>query len=185
MQICLFDTETTGLLKPKSAGLDQQPYIIEIYACVIDEEFQLLRSFETLYSVGFPLPEIIPKLTGINDKDLEGQPAFADMVDELATFFTGVDAMVAHNLQFDRSMLANQLLRCERLLNFPWPRHHICTVEKSMGVRGHRLKLSQLHEEMTGKGFADAHRAKNDVHALVRCFHGLVEQGFVNLDDYR
>jgi len=182
MEIAVFDTETTGLLKPSPAGLDKQPRIIELYACVIDEEFNMLREYESFYNIDFPLPDIIPKITGITDKMLIGQPRFMNEYGKLAEFFTGVDVMVAHNLNFDSSMLANELLRIDKLIKFPWPRHHLCTVEASMKVRGYRLKLSNLHQEMTGKGFADAHRARNDVMALVRSLHGLVEKGFVDLE---
>ncbi len=185
MEICIFDTETTGLIKPSPASLEKQPFITEFYGCVVNEDFELLREFETFYDVGFPLPEIITKITGIKDSDLVGQPKFGDKAVELAKFFTGVDMMVAHNVNFDRNMLANELLRCDSLVKFPWPRHHLCTVEKSMYIRGHRLKLSQLHKEMTGEDFKDAHRAKNDVHALVRSFHGLVEKGKIVLGDYK
>lgn len=183
MEILLFDTETTGLLKPSPAKLELQPYIIELYACVIDEDFNMLREFESFFSVDFKLDDIITKITGIKDETLIGKPTFRSKYTELAKFFTGVDAMVAHNLEFDKGMLGNELLRCDKLMQFPWPRHHICTVEKSMPVRGYRLSLAKLHQEITGKGFADAHRAKNDVYALVRCFHGLVEKGYIKLED--
>lgn len=183
MLICLFDTETTGLLKPSPAGLDQQPYIIELYACIVDENFKLQREFETFLNVDFPLEDIIKKITNITDEMLVGQPKFAEIADKFAEFMTGVDAIVAHNLNFDSSMLANELIRCDRLIKFPWPRHHICTVERTMGLKGYRLKLSDLHKEVTGKDFADAHRAKNDVHALVRAFRGLVDKGIIDLEN--
>lgn len=184
MQIALFDTETTGLLKPSPAKLHEQPHIIELYACVINEEFQLLREFESFFSIPIPFFSDITKWTGITEDMLKGKPSFAKKYKELAKFFTGVDLIVAHNMTFDEGMLANELLRIHKLIYFPWPRYHVCTVEKSMIVRGHRLKLSDLHEILTGKGFEGAHRARNDVHALVRCFHALVEQKYINLQDY-
>ena len=69
----------------------------------------------------------------------------------------------------------------DKLINFPWPKNHICTVEHSLHIKGYRLKLAQLHQELLGKGFENAHRAKNDVYALVRCFHALVERGDITL----
>ena len=38
----VFDTETTGLLKPEIVDLDQQPYIIEYYGAKIDKDFNLI-----------------------------------------------------------------------------------------------------------------------------------------------
>lgn len=184
MEILIFDTETTGLLKPSPAKLKTQPYIIELYACVLDENFKLLREFNSLFSVDFNLDPIITKITGLKDEDLKNQPVFIQKQKDLAKFFTGVDVMVAHNLEFDKSMLANELLRCDRLIQFPWSRHHVCTVEKSMNIRGHRLSLTNLHQELLGKQFSGAHRAKEDVHALVRCFHALIEKKYIELKDY-
>jgi len=128
------------------------------------------------------LPEIITKITGITDQDLVGKPTFADEYHKFAEFATGVDVMVAHNIDFDSSMLANELLRIDKLIKFPWPRHHICTVEQSMKIKGHRLKLSILYNIMTGKEFVDAHRAKNDVFCLVTTFRAMVDKGMIDLD---
>lgn len=186
MKIAIFDTETTGLLKPSPAPLEQQPEIIEFYSCVIDEDFNLIRELETLIKPSIPkLPDIIPKITGITDDMLIGQPSFLDVYPDLARFMTGVDMIVAHNLEFDAQMMANELLRIGKLIQFPWPRHHVCTVVKSIGVRGHRLKLSDLYEEATGKEFKDAHRAKQDVRGLFAGFRFLVQKGYVNFKDYQ
>ena len=185
MKIVLFDTETTGLIKPAPAGLDKQPYIIEIYACAIDEDFQLLGEYETYIKPPYKYDDKITKITGIEYESLLNEPTFAEVYPDLALLFTGADLMVAHNLPFDRNMLANELLRIEKLIKFPWPRHHLCTVEASFNIRGYRLKLMDLHQEMLGRGFQNAHRAKNDVHALVRCFHAMVEKGMVDLEKYK
>jgi len=184
MEIAIIDTETTGLLVPSPAGLEKQPQIIELYACIIDEDFNMLREYESFYNPGVPLPEIIPKITGITDDMLADQPTFSAEYPKLAKFFTGVDMMVAHNMNFDESMIANELLRVDKLIKFPWPRHHICTVEASMRLKGYRLNLTKLHKAITGKDFKDAHRARNDVMALVRSFHGLCNKGFIKLENY-
>lgn len=182
LEIALFDTETTGLLKPSPAGLDKQPEIIELYACIVDEEFNILREYESFYQIKNPLPEVITKITGITDDMLIGEPFFIDEYNNLAKFFTGVDMIVAHNLEFDTSMLANELIRIDKLIKFPWPRYHCCTVEASMKIKGYRLKLIDLYDIMVGGTF-DAHRAKNDVKALTDCFRGMVGKGIINLDN--
>ena len=185
MQIAIFDTETTGLLLSEPADIKLQPYIIEFSGVVINEDFTLLRELETFIRPPFKtLPEEITKITGIKSEQLENEPPFLAVYPLLAYFFTGIDILVAHNLPFDKGMLANELTRIEKLTQFPWPRHNICTVEKTFHINGYRLNLQRLHAEMTGSGFKDAHRAKNDVYALVRSFHGMVEKGIVNLEDY-
>lgn len=172
----LYDTETTGLLKPSANSVDEQPEIIELFACKIDDDFEILGEFSSLFKPKLSISEEITRITGLTNEDVRNAPAFAEKVDELAEFFTGVDELIAHNLPFDRSMLANELIRCDRLIQFPWPRIHTCTVELSMEIEQRRLNLASLHTYATGKPHEGAHRAKEDVYAVVRCYHWLQER---------
>ena len=172
----VFDTETTGLLKPSANSVDDQPEIVELYACMIDENFELLGEYESFYKPNIPLTEELTKIHGISNDMVAEAPTFADEAEKLAKFFTGADELIAHNLPFDRSMLANELIRCDRLIKFPWPRIHTCTVELAMPIEQRRISLSNLHKYACGAPHEGAHRAKADVHALVRCYHWLMER---------
>lgn len=172
----LFDTETTGLLKPSANSLDEQPYIIEIACVKIDEDFQRLDQYESFIKPPIPVSEEITRITGITQHQVNSAPTFDEVWRQLADFFVGVDTLVAHNLPFDRSMLANELLRIDRVLNFPWPPEHRCTVEMSLGIEQRRLNLAALHTHATGSKHDNAHRAMGDVYALVRCYHWLLNQ---------
>jgi DNA polymerase III epsilon subunit-like protein len=184
MLITIWDTETTGLLKPNAVSVKEQPHIIEFFGVQINENFEIQKEVEMLINPQIPLPEIITKITHITDDMLEKKNDFALSYRDIAGVFLGSDVSVAHNISFDDTMLANELLRIDKLINFPWPVHHVCTVQKSMSIRGHRLKLTELHEWATGKPLVDAHRAKQDVYGLVRCFHAMVEKGLISLKDY-
>lgn len=175
-----FDTETTGLLKPEANDINQQPYIIEIYCAKIDEDFQMLGEFHSFIKPPVQISEKITEITGISNEMVKGAPDFATVYTDLAKFFQGADEMIAHNLPFDRSMVANELLRINKLLNFPWPIKHTCTIEKSMPIEQRRMNLTRLHEHFFNKGFA-AHRAKDDVNAMIRCYHAMSEAGTYNL----
>lgn len=182
MIVTIFDTETTGLIKPKASDIKEQPYITEIYCLKVKQEgndFEVIGEFESLIKPPVPLSEEITRITGLTDHDLKDSPSFAKIAKELAEFHTGVDRMVAHNLAFDRSMLANELVRCGKVLNFPWPVQHVCTVEKTMHIEQRRLSLTKLHQELFGEDFPDAHRAKNDVLPLYRCYKELVKRGAI------
>jgi DNA polymerase III epsilon subunit-like protein len=172
----LFDTETTGLLKSDSNKIEEQPYITEFYACKIDEDYNIIGEFETFIKPPIPISREITKITGISEVDLKDAPKFSEVYSDLAEFFIGVDEMIAHNLPFDRSMVANELVRVNKLINFPWPIKHICTVEMSMGIEQRRINLNTLHQYATGKDIIGAHRAKTDVMALVRGYHWLMEE---------
>lgn len=174
-----FDTETTGLLKPNAVHLDEQPEIVEIYACMLDDDFNIIGEFDHLIKPKIPLTDELIRIHGITNEMLKDKPSFAEIFDEFAKFMTGADEIIAHNLAFDRSMIANEMLRIDRLLNFPWPRIHTCTVEMAMPIEQRRISLKNLHKYATGKEHEGQHRAKADVFALVRCYHWLLEREVV------
>lgn len=173
----VFDTETTGLPKPISVPLADQPQIIEFAAIKLDDKTLKERDrIEFLVNPGSPLPTEILKISKLTDDMLRGQPLFPSYYQQLVDFYLGEKFMVAHNLAFDRSLLSFELQRIDKLLQFPWPPRHICTVEASYYIHGYRLNLTKLHMHAFGKAFADAHRAMNDVEALVSCVRWLRKQ---------
>jgi DNA polymerase III epsilon subunit-like protein len=177
----IFDTETTGLILPGANDISKQPYITDIYchkqARDKDGNVLVTSIFHKLLKPPIPITAEITKITGVTDESRANSPSFVMIWEEMAEFFCGVDRMVAHNVAFDRSMLANELLRCDKVLKFPWPRQHICTVEKSLKYEQRRLNLTRLHEYLFGTGFVDAHTAKGDVVPLVRCYNEMVKRG--------
>ena len=175
-EIIVFDTETTGLLKPSAAGLEGQPYITEIYAVKIDENFEVIDELESYVNIPVDVPEFITKITGITNEKLRDAPSFEELAPDLCDLFTGSTEMVAHNLAFDKAMVGNQLIRAG-WGDFPFPEIETCTVQHSMSLEQRRINLTRLHELLLGHGFKDAHRAKSDVHALVRCYHKMRENG--------
>ena len=175
-RINIFDTETTGLLKPRAAGIQSQPYITEIYIVQVDEDFNILKELDSFIRIPVPVPEFITRITGIKDSDLVDAPTFEELLPCIKDIFEGSTEMVAHNLSFDKAMVGNQLVRAGET-DFPFPPKETCTVIKSMCLEQRRISLTRLHELLMGKGFKDAHRAKSDVMALVRCYHQMRERG--------
>jgi len=161
---------------PRAAGLKSQPYITEIYIVQVDEEFNILKELDSFVKIPVPVPDFITKITGIKDSDLVDAPTFEELLPDLFDIFEGSTEMVAHNLSFDKAMVGNQLIRigCKE---FPFPKIETCTVQKSMCLEQRRINLTRLHEILLGRGFPDAHRAKSDVQALVRCYHAMRERG--------
>ena len=181
----VFDTETTGLIDNCAIPLKSQPHIIELCAIklVIDRETRDVvdeAMWESLFHHG-PLKEETTKITGITTEMVADAPAFASKVDEMADFFLGAQAMVGHNLSYDRDMLEIELKRLARQTSFPWAPRHICTVEESETLTGFRLGLNDLHERLMGHRFNEHHRAKPDTQATARCFIKLVQQGVIRL----
>lgn len=167
----ILDCETTGLLKPVMAPLDQQPYIIELCAIKLNNiHMRPTAVFDQLFKPPTTIPEEITKITGLKNSDLVGKPSFTKMLPRLIDFFLGEPSIMAHNAAFDLGCLEVELRRVGKVTAFPWPPQQLCSVELSMSIKGHRLNLNSLHQLATGKPHEEgAHRAKADVEALIRC----------------
>ena len=182
MRIAVFDTETTGLLLPDNAPLEDQPKIIEFHMTVIDEEFNIIEQYDSMIDPGELVTEEITQITGIKNSDLEGKPLFADIADDIRAIMQDADISVAHNIAFDNGMVGNEFKRIDQ--EMPRAKYDICTVEVMREVTGRRISLTALHKQIFGSHFK-AHRAKNDVFALIRIFHHLTETGVIKLDLYK
>ena len=174
MSIIVIDTETTGLLKPEGTELIYQPYIIEVCAIRINNSFQRVGELITLVKPPIPISKKITSITHITDDMVKKSPSSPKLYRPLVDLFLGCHTLVAHNATFDVGMLKLELSRIEKQFNFPWPPIHYCTVEQSLHLKGHRLKLSELYELATGETeIKDAHRAEADVIALVESYRWL------------
>lgn len=170
MNIVVFDTETTGLVKPIPTDISLQPFMTEIFCYKLDENFKKISEFESLVKPPIPISKEITKITGISDETVANAPSFFEVYDALYDFFSDVDVVVGHNLAFDINIIHCELMRHDLDKKFCYPKTHICTVEKSYHLQNKRLKLSALYELLFGGKFENAHRARNDVLATVNCF---------------
>lgn len=171
----VFDTETTGLVQNSAQNLSMQPHIIELYGCLIEDDGTVLDQLEFLCHPGIEISAEITKITGIKNEDVKGEKAFKEYYNQLQSFVSRANAVCAHNLKFDLTMVEIEAQRLQQ--KFIWPENKICTVEATEYVKGRRLHLFELHELLFGENFEGAHRAKNDVQALVRCFVELRKKG--------
>lgn len=170
MKHFIFDTETTGLIKNSLMPLAKQPKVIELFAMVVDDEqdWAEVTTLHSYFDPKQPLPAIVTKITGITDAMVKGQPAFSSMWEPLEMALGISDAVVAHNLSYDIAMIN---FECKRIgVDVLWPQQRICTVECTESIRGHRLSLTKLHQELFGEAFENAHSAEKDVRALARCY---------------
>lgn len=173
----IFDTETTGLVDNTVMNQKHQPHIIELYGNVVNEAGDVIDEIEFLCNPGMKLPRIITKITGLKDADLIMQPPFKKNAEAVKAIIESCDSVVAHNLSYDYSLVEFEMGRCG--MKVEWPAIRICTVEETEWFKGHRLKLADLHEYLFNEPFPDAHRARNDVAALTRCFNELRKRGDV------
>lgn len=173
----IFDTETTGLIDNSVLPIKHQPQIIEFFGHIIDPEGNVIEELEFFCDPGKKLEPIITRITGIKSEDLVGHPPFSEFAPAVCALIGRSDSVVAHNLSYDWALVNMEMERCG--MKAEWPLTRICTVEETEWYKGHRLSLSALHEHLFGEVFEGAHRARQDVEALTRCFVELRKRGDV------
>jgi DNA polymerase III epsilon subunit-like protein len=162
------DFETTGLLLPIEAPLDQQPHIIEIGALRLDGQYRVIDSISELVRPPIPIDEELhKKITKLTNADLADRAIFAAWRPRLIDFFHGARVVYAHNMPFDLGMLTTELRRLNAQYAFPYPHEQVCTAEWSAQRYGKRLRLTQLYEKVIGTPLEQKHRAIDDCHALL------------------
>lgn len=177
----IFDTETTGLLQNRTMKDGALPEVIDFYGAVVDLAASveagspvILREYETLIKPSRPLGDkpnpgdkkTTTQITGITNEMLAQAPRFAEVAGNIAAILEAAPFGIAHNVSYDHEMIEIEMGRCGKAVR--WPRL-ICTVEATAYLKGKRLTLTALHEYLFSAPFPDAHRAKPDVAALIRC----------------
>jgi DNA polymerase-3 subunit epsilon len=182
MIVCVFDTETTGLIDNHVKRLDRQPEVIE-FACVWaqwDALDEIIESFETLvrpqYSRLADKPEK-EKPHGLTDEDLKDCLTFDQVSEKVLALLTGTQVVCGHNLSFDMEMMDIEYERLRRKI--AWPAARMCTVEQTIHITGNRIKLEDLHEMLLGHKHENAHRAMDDVMATLRCLREIRRKGWL------
>ena len=183
--IIIFDCETTGLDGPSATNIERQPHITELYAVRLTRDFKFVSEVDTIIKPPIPISEEITRITGISDDTVKDAPPFIKVYDKIYDLFEGVNYVVGHNVMFDLRLLKYELFRHDFEYKHHWPKHHICTVEKSKHYKNKRLTLQKLHEYLFGYEFTGAHRARTDVEATGKCFIEMVKRGDINLEEMK
>ena len=170
MKVLAFDTETTGLIESRLKRTQFQPHVIQFSGWLVDLEKDLvIDKFETF--IRPPSPDMldgegVKKSSKITWDMVQSNGDFSAYARLIREMIEKAPAVAAHNLVFDRDVIDVEMKRCG--IEVKWPERQICTVESTSHVNGYRLNLTDLHRELVGGDFEDAHDARADVAALVR-----------------
>jgi DNA polymerase-3 subunit epsilon len=110
MRQIVLDTETTGL------SPSQGHRIIEIGCIEIVNRRLTGREFHRFINPQRDIDEGAQRVHGISREDLEGQPLFSGVVDDLLEFIRDAE-LVIHNAEFDVGFLEHEM----RLMKHPLP----------------------------------------------------------------
>ena len=177
MKHLVFDTETTGLPKSRLVPLDKQPRVIEFCGILWDDATGDEQEHSWLFNPGGPIPPEVIKISHITDDMVKDAPPFAQIAPAIRALLVLADVVVAHNLFFDIHMVSNEFLRADTA-DVKWPKG-ICTIEATEHLLGYRLKLGLLYRFLFNEDFKGAHRAIEDVRALLRCYRELIKRGML------
>jgi DNA polymerase III alpha subunit (gram-positive type) len=163
----ILDTETTGLIDNLVKRNERQPEIMEIYMCLADLRDGTIKSeYESLVKPTKGVPKAITDITGISNETVKDAPPFGFVADRVQAMIEAAPVVIAHNATFDHDMIDIEFSRLNKQIK--WPKL-ICTTEQTIFLTGQRMTMSALHTHLFGEPFEGAHRAKQDVEALLRC----------------
>lgn len=187
----IFDTETTGLPRNWNAPItdtDNWPRCIQIAWQLHDEMGQLIEHQDYLVKPdGFNIPYDAERIHGISTELAEekGFP-LQEVLEKFNLALAKAKYVVGQNVGFDVNIMGCEFHRMN--VDSPMasmPVLDTCTeVTAQMlqlpGGRGGKFKLptlTELHQYLFNKPFAEAHNATADVEATTRCFLELIKRG--------
>ena len=192
--ILVFDTETTGLIDFKDdATAPHQPRIIQLGAILIaDDGAALPVAIAQLNAYiqpdGWVVPPEVTAITGITTEQCKQRGIPIKLALEVFNTFKAVAKMrVAHNLAFDKIMIAREEAACG-LVHEENKIPSFCTMQKSTDIiklpptekmlaagfkSFKKPTLQEAYIHFVGEPFSGAHDAMADVFACATVFNHL------------
>lgn len=178
MKAVVFDTETTGLIINPARKLETQPEIISLAIQNIDlatgeitdhyyQEFKPLK----------PISEEITRITRITNERLEKAHSINFELSMILPRFETAPMLIGQNIKFDLDMIELECIR----YNYPKPKWppRVDLIQNSIHLKGFRLSLKNLHKELFGTEFEDAHRADVDASITAKCAIEMFKRGLL------
>ncbi|WGD35515.1 DNA polymerase III subunit alpha [Olleya sp. YS] len=186
----IFDTETTGLPKRWDAPItdvDNWPRCIQIAWQLHDEMGNCIESQDYLVQPdGFNIPYDAEKIHGISTELAQEQGVpLLDVLEKFNIALSKTKFVVGQNVKFDLNIMGAEFVRMDianQLQELPvldTCTEHTAELCKIPGGRYGKFKLptlTELHQFLFNKPFAEAHNATADVEATTRCFLELIRR---------
>jgi DNA polymerase-3 subunit alpha len=186
----IFDTETTGLPRSWSAPItdtDNWPRCIQIAWQLHDEMGNLVEHQDYLVNPeGFNIPYDAERIHGISTELAQAQGVpLIEVLEKFNIALSKAKYIVGQNVGFDVNIMGCEFHRMNVGSDMSsMPILDTCTevtanLLKLPGGRGGKFKLptlTELHQYLFDKPFAEAHNATADVEATTRCFLELIKR---------
>uniref|UniRef100_UPI0030DC08D8 3'-5' exonuclease n=1 Tax=Bizionia echini TaxID=649333 RepID=UPI0030DC08D8 len=186
----IFDTETTGLPKRWDAPItdtDNWPRCIQIAWQLHDDMGNCIDHQDYLVKPdGFNIPYDAEKIHGISTElaHEKGLP-LQDVLEKFNEALAKTKFVVGQNVKFDLNIMGAEFVRgnlennLQELPVLDTCTEHTASLCQLPGGRYGKFKLptlTELHQYLFNKPFAEAHNATADVEATTRCFLELVRR---------
>ena len=181
-----FDTETTGLpinWKAPVQDVNNWPRMVQIAWLLYDANGNRIDEKDFIIKPeGFSIPDDAMQVHGISTERAMDEGQDLDFVLKLfAEQIETASTLVAHNMSFDEKIVGAEFIR-KSIPNKLFQTNRICTMKESTGYcqipgyYGYKWpKLSELHIELFGEDFEEAHDAAVDINATAKCFWKMKE----------
>ena len=165
MLALIFDVETTGLPKKRKADIfdfENWPHVVQISWLIfnvtngkiisINDHVIRLQEWKTI-------PEEASKVHGItNDIMREKGENIIDILNKFNNDLMECQIMVAHNIEFDKTIIGVESLRWLDYNIFDkYNNMKYCTMRRSRKIKKKWMKLVDLHEHLLNNGYTYNH----------------------------
>lgn len=164
-EVIIFDVETTGL----SFSKDRLTSI----AAVKVKNLQNVDSFETYVNPGMHIPEKITELTGISDETVKDAPDEAEALRKFMEFCGDKPILVAHNANFDTTMINEVCKRNGIEFDYNWLDTLILCQAMLPEIGRHKLNYVAKTLKL---GSFEHHRADEDALMLSKIYIELLSR---------
>lgn len=165
----VIDVETTGL----SAALGDR--VVEIAVVILDEQFHVVRIFDSLVHPQRSIPSQVTQIHGISNQAVRAAPTFPELLPDLIDCLSGTTHLVAHNISFDLGFMQAELRASG--VQMPESFGRLCTMQIARQRRVARdAKLSTVAAALRIPKIAQAHRAIVDAGITARVLSLLHEE---------
>jgi DNA polymerase III epsilon subunit-like protein len=174
----VFDTETTGLIINPARSLALQPEIISLAAQEFDlETGEQFSHYYGEFKTVKPVSEEITRITGLTNEHLSTCQSIEKELPIIINMLRSAPLLIGQNIRFDQDMVE---LECRRYKYPPitWPKT-LDLVQNSIHLKGYRLNLTNLHIELFGTEFKDAHDARTDAMITAKCAVEMFRKGML------
>lgn len=200
--ILVFDTETSGLFPKSNCNLEEYPFILQLSFVLYDiPRRKVLYTYNKYIKVPdhVSITPFISNLTGITKDMCNNGVSISVALQELYRAYKLCDAIVAHNITFDRQMIELEIIRNYPILLQTVPmiafmfnttfqrlenKQQFCTMALGKNICNLMVtsktnpentykknpKLEELYEFLFKEKIQNAHDALYDTHACLRCF---------------